>query len=270
MDSVTGPLTNPYEKISRPARRRLTAGLLELARGAQGEARQHVLDHVVVVNMCVARSIASRYASRGIPQEDLEQVAYAALVRSVQNFDLESGRNLLTYLVPSIRGELRRHFRDLGWTVRPPRRVQELQSRVVQERDNLPASATETDATRVIADRLDVSQDEVREALAAQGCFSPTSLDATLVDGGGEVRGGVIPCPHADRDREAAEARAVLAPAIRRLSPRDQELVRLRFFEDLSQQEIADEFGVTQAQVSRLLRHVVEELRTAVSEPVPA
>src|SRR3546814_19717663 len=101
-----------------------------------------------MVNMCVAKSIASRYRKRGIAQDDLEQVAYAALVRVVHNFDVERRQDLLSYAVPSIRGELRRYFRDHGWTVRPPRRIQALQSRVIELRDQMAAETRTTSHLR--------------------------------------------------------------------------------------------------------------------------
>lgn len=271
MDSPSaGPLTNPYDKIRRSVRRRLTEGLLDHARETEGDERQQILDHVVLVNMGVARSIASRYRSRGIAQEDLEQVAYAALVRAVHRFDLDAESNLLAYLVPSIRGELRRHFRDLGWAIRPPRRIQELQSLVVQERDNLPHAVTERDVRHVLAERLDVSEAEVAEALAAQGCFAPASLDVPMNESGGDGMGVMIPDPRTDDAQEAAETRAMLEPAIRHLSARDRELVRLRFYEELSQSEIADALGVTQAQVSRLITRLLRELRESMGPCTPA
>lgn len=254
-------LSNPYDGISRPARRRLTDRLVRVAATTQGDARRRVLDRIVLVNMCVAQTIAAGYRRRGIPSADLDQVAYCALVRAVRDFDPDSGNNLLSYLVPSVRGELRRHFRDLGWTVRPPRRVQELQSQVVQERDNLPASLTAGEGTQVIADRLGVSRHEVDEALSAQGCFSPSSLDAIVGEDGSATLGSLVPCPRASGEREAAEARVMLGGAVGTLSHRDQRLVQLRFVEGLSQQEIAEDFAVTQAQVSRLLARVLDKLR---------
>lgn len=256
------PLENPYSHISRDKRKRLTRGLLERAAEATGEQREHILEHVVLVNMGVAKSIASRYRARGVPREDLEQVAYMALVRCVQRFDPDAGSDLMTYLVPSIKGELRRYFRDLGWTVRPPRRVQELQSRVVHERDNLATDNGGGGERAAIAARLGVSESDVEEALSAQGCFTPTSLDAGVGESGEVVVGDMLPCPRAPQESEASEARLMLYPLLRRLPAKDRRLVQRRYFDVRTQQQIAEEFGMSQGQVSRRLSTVLQDLRS--------
>lgn len=265
---MEGAQTNPYRDITRGRRRRLTASLLRRAAEADEPERGELLDEVVLVNLCVAHSIAARYSSRGLAREDLEQVASAALVRAVQHFDLDRERDLLSYAVPSIRGELRRHFRDHGWTVRPPRRIQELQSQVVAERDRISQS-TEGDVqptTTEIAARLDVPEADVEEALAAEGCFTPASLDARVGREGDASLGDLLPDQHVEEGEGAAEARVMLQPVVRELPARDRKLLRMRFFDDLTQQEIADEIGVTQTQVSRLLGRILADLRCGVGE----
>jgi RNA polymerase sigma-B factor len=223
------------------------------------------MDRVIVINMPVAASLASRHKDRGIPLEDLEQVAHLALVRAAQQFDPHRERDFLSYAVPTIRGELRKHFRDYGWAVRPPRRVQEAQTRVVAARDSLAERDGHTPTAAEIAEHLDEDLATVQESLAAQGCFHPTSLDLPLGDetGGatlGDQLGGEDPA------LAAAEARVMLGDALRRLSPRDREIVRLRFFEDRTQQEVADRIGVTQMQVSRLLGRILRDLRHRLEE----
>ncbi|WP_235737264.1 sigma-70 family RNA polymerase sigma factor [Nocardioides alcanivorans] len=256
--------------LSRQERQRLTATLLrQAAETPEPEAHKELIDRVVVANIPVARSIASRYRSRGIPTEDLEQVACAALVRAAQRFDPSRERDFLSYAVPSIRGELRRHFRDLGWTVRPPRRVQEIQSQVVETREALRAEDGHTPSDAVIADHLDVEPDAVTEALQAEGCFTPTSLDLPVGIDGSMNLGELLVDDEVDRDTSAAEARVLLRPVVRRLRPRDQRLLRMRFVEECTQQEIADEFGVTQTQVSRLLSRVLKEMRESIGEVAP-
>lgn len=268
-----GTMNNPYDQVSRDQRRRLTASLLSRSAEADEPERAELLDQVVLANMGVAKSIASRYRSRSIAQEDLEQVANAALVRAVHNFDPSHDRDFLSYAVPSIRGEIRRHFRDHGWTVRPPRRIQELQSRVFQERDRLTEEDPTPSPARIAAS-LDVPVSDVEEALAAQGCFTPASLDAHVRQDGDASLGDLLPDPHGDEGGQAAEARVMLQPVVRRLPARDRKLLRMRFFEDLSQQEIADEIGVTQTQVSRLLSRILTDLRRGLgevsSQPLPA
>lgn len=260
-----GIRTNPYRDLPRERRQSLTRTLLQRAASASPEEREECLEHVVLMNMCVARSIASRYRQRGIPQDDLEQVAYAALVRVVRKFDADRDGDLLSYAVPSIRGELRRYFRDHGWTVRPPRRVQELQSRVIQARDQLAADDGEASPAR-IAEVLDVPEADVSEALAAEGCFSPTSLDAGVGADATTTLGELLPDANGEAAGHAAEARVMLQPVLRQLPARDRKLLRMRFVDDLTQQEIADNYGVTQTQVSRLLTRVLGDLRRGLGE----
>lgn len=260
--SFNGKQLSTFEHLSRDERRTFTATMFRRAGETRDAAeRDRILDDVVMANVGVARSIASRYRSRGIPTEDLEQVAYAALVRAVHQYDDRLAPDFLAYAVPSIRGELRRYFRDNGWMVRPPRRIQELQSQVVETRDRLRAETGERCRHEDIAKALDVSEEEVIEALCAEGCFAPVSLDSPVGEDSSTRLGDVIADPHDGEDASAAEARATLLPVVRRLSARDRALLRLRFFEDRTQQEIADEFGVTQTQVSRLLSKVLRELR---------
>ena len=257
--------TNPFGDLPRERRQSLTRTLLDRAAVSNGPERDECLDRVIMMNMCVARSIASRYRHRGIAQDDLEQVAYAALVRVVHKFDAARDGDLLSYAVPSIRGELRRHFRDHGWTVRPPRRVQELQARVIQTRDELAAKDGNTSSAR-IADVLDVAEQDVTEALAAEGCFSPSSLDAGVGEDGSSTLGDLLPDAEGEAAGRAAEARMMLQPVLRQLPARDRKLLRMRFVEDLTQQEIADSYGVTQTQVSRLLSRVLADLRRGLGE----
>lgn len=257
---------NPLYDLPRDQRRKLTASLLQRAsRAGNEQERKELLDDVVLANLCVAHSIASRYKSRGIPLEDLEQVASAALVRVVHKFDGDHESDLLAYAVPSIRGEIRRYFRDHGWVVRPPRRVQELQSRAVEMRDRLQCEGRRTPTDAEIAAALDVPEEDVAESLRAEGCFTPTSLDAPVGDDASAPLGEVVPDGHSD-GADAAEARVMLRPIVRRLSERDRKLLRMRFFEELTQQEIADEFGVTQTQVSRLLSRIMRDLREPLIE----
>ncbi|WP_110205373.1 sigma-70 family RNA polymerase sigma factor [Nocardioides daejeonensis] len=262
---------NRFDDLPRQERRRLTATLLkEAAATDDPDTRKELLDRVVLANLGVARSIAARYRSRGIPTEDLEQVASAALVRASQHFDAGRERDFLSYAVPSIRGELRRYFRDHGWTVRPPRRVQEIQSRVVEVREQLRAADGRNPTDERIAEELEVPAEEVTEALRAEGCFTPASLDMPVGAEGSASLAEMLAADDEDRDTAAAEARVLLRPVVRQLRPRDQRLLRMRFVEERTQQEIADEFGVTQTQVSRLLSRVLRELRESIGELAPA
>ncbi len=257
------PTTDAEGALTRQQRRERTARALStVAHVESARRRQELLDYVVRINMGVARTVASRYHHRGIDAQDLDQVAYMALTRAARDFDPARHRDFLSYAVPTIRGELKKHFRDHGWMVRPPRRVQEAQGRITRAEGALAQVTGRPPTPEELAEHLEVEVGDVVEALAADGCFAPSSLDRpmTTVDdsnGGtlGDFLGGVDPA------QDAAEARAVLAPVVRRLKPRDRCILYLRFFEQRSQQEIADEIGVTQMQVSRLLARILRDLR---------
>ncbi len=228
------------------------------------EERQRLVDELVVVNLGVAHAIAMRYRNRGISPDDLEQVARLGLVKAAHAFDPERQNDFLAYAVPTIRGEVRKHFRDHGWTVRPPRRIQELQSRIMAAATELTQSLGRSPRPSEIARHLDADVEEIHEALSADGCFSPSSLDRKVSDDENSAALGDL-LPADDNDQEAAEARLMLAPVVRRLSERDQLILHLRFFKGWTQDEIAQEIGVTQMHVSRLLSRILEELRSGLS-----
>jgi RNA polymerase sigma-B factor len=254
---------SPAHWGERRDRAERTDDVLEQLDSARGKARRReLLDELIRLNMPVARSIAIRYRRRGIADEDLEQVAYLALVRVAHSYDHASGNDFLSYAVPSIRGEVRRHFRDVGWMVRPPRRVQELQSRIAATESALSSELGHPPTPGELADELDEDEDDVDEALAANGCFTPTSLDQVVHEDAGGSLGDQLGDEEAGL--AAAEARVVLAPALRRLGERDRKIIRMRFFGQRTQQEIADEIGVTQMQVSRLLGRICRQLREDV------
>jgi RNA polymerase sigma-B factor len=224
--------------------------------------REELLEELIEINICVAHSIAARYRQRGISDEDLEQVACLALVRVARAYDHSSGYDFMSYAVPSVRGEVRRYFRDQGWMVRPPRRVQEMQGRISAGEAELTMRLGRPPTTEELASELDGSPEEVQEAQTANGCFAPTSLDqavnATETSSIGEQLG------HEEGALDAVEARVVLAPLVRRLSERERLILDMRFFRDCTQQEIADEIGVTQMQVSRLLSSMLGRMRACL------
>jgi RNA polymerase sigma-B factor len=257
------PLHHRHPDAAQRAERAAgTSDLLSRAAGLTGEQRDQLISEVVELNMGVAEAIASRYRRRGVPDEDLQQVAYLALTKAARKFDVDAGHDFLSYAVPTIRGELRRYFRDSGWMVRPPRKVQELQSRLFAAQSDLSLVLGRSPSPQEVAAHLEEPLEDVEEALAAEGCFTPTSLDRPVGSDSeltiGELLGGD------DESRSAAEARVVLAPVVSRLSDRDRKVLRLRFFDDFTQQEIAQEIGVTQTQVSRLLSRIFGELRDGI------
>ena len=253
---------------SRAERRSETARLLTEAASAKPSRREHLLEQVIVLNIGVAHAIAHRYRNRSIPVEDLEQVACMALVRAAQKFDVSQDRDFLTYAVPTISGELKRHFRDHGWTIRPPRRVQEIQSKVINAFHHGEESGSQPSAAK-LAEQLGLPETDVAEALQAEGCFTPVSLDVPVTEDGRAAIDRLT--DEDDADSRSMEARLVLSPALRKLSPRDRRILHLRFVEDKTQQEIGDELGVTQMQASRLLKRILETLRGELgADAVPA
>ena len=240
---------------------------LRVVDGPSPEARALAVEQLVERHLEVARSIASRYRNRGIDTEDLQQVALLGLTKAAQRFDPDAGHDFLAFAVPTIRGEVRRHFRDAGWVVRPPRRLQELQGRISRAHDHLEQQLGRSPRPSEVAKHLDVPLDDVVEALTADGCFAPTSLDGPVGDGASSL-GDLLGFD--DHSVAAAEARIVLEPLMRGLTERDRRILRMRFVDERTQQEIADAVGLTQAQVSRVLTRILAGLRADLLERPPA
>lgn len=262
--------TFSVRRLTDAERSEQTAELLARAHAADAspEERAASLDRVVELNMRVAEAVARRYARKSIPVEDLTQVAYLALVRAVRSFDPAHERDLLSYAVPTMTGEIRRHFRDHSWTIRPPREVQRAHGRLV--RSGAVLDRMDEASVSALADEVEESVDVVREALAARSCFSLLSLD-TPPGGEGSEAGEVstlreVGDPAGEVDVARTEARLMVAPLLRTLSPRERDLLRLRFADELPQREIATRLGMSQIQVSRLLQRLLLQLRGALAE----
>jgi RNA polymerase sigma-B factor len=233
------------------------------------DERRRLLDEIVTLNLPVADSLAQRYSARGLSIEDLTQEARLALVRVVESFRPEYGHDFLSYAVPSILGALRKQFRDSGWTVRPPRRIQEAQQAINQSRSDLLQELGREPRVSELAERLDLDEETVIEALSADGCYTPASLDRRVGgDGdsepGGRTLGSVLGGD--DADFASCEARVVLRPLLSRLEERDRTVLRLRFIDGLTQREVGEQIGVTQMQVSRILSRIFSTLREEVGE----
>jgi RNA polymerase sigma-B factor len=258
------PAVTSGESVSEADRSEITARLLAQIASTSDETEQKRLrDEVIVLNMGVARAIAARYRDRGIAKDDLLQAAYVGLVKAVQGFDPSFERDFLSYAVPTVTGEVKRYFRDFGWTVRPPRRVQELQAQISRASAELFQNLHRSPKPSEVAEYLSIDVDSVIEALAADGCFTPASLDVPVGEDGSSSLGELIGGDDADLGR--AEARILLAPAVRRLKPRDRRILELRFFHGWTQEQIAKDIGVTQMQVSRLLARILSDLRAELS-----
>ena len=263
------PVHQPFDPLRKRAeaapddRKQRTASLIAEAATCDGEERQRLLDQVIVLNIPVAKALASRYRNRGQPLEELEQVACLALTKAVRAYDPARGDDLLVFAVPSILGELKRYFRDATWTVRPPRRIQELRPRLSAAEESLTQRLGRPPRPSEIADEVGCTTDDVLEAHESGTCASPDSLnDSPPGDSGFSW---IDRLPSEELGFRNAEAVAVLGPACRRLKGRDRRILELRFYEQKTQQQIADELGVTQVQVSRLLQRILTDLRRSIT-----
>src|SRR5688572_2445564 len=219
--------TRPTEPLEGKARARRTDAIVCDLRDVRRPADADELTRQLIeTNAAVARSMASRYRNRGIDLDDLEQVALLGLTKAAQRFDPAAGHDFLSFAVPTIRGELRRHFRDFGWMVRPPRRVQDMQTRIAGAQEELESQLGRSPRASEIAAHLGEDMSDVVEALAADGCFTPTSLDAKVADGSSSI-GDLL--GQDDRALARAEAKVMLDPLMRTLSARDRRIVRLRY-----------------------------------------
>ena len=238
----------------------VSARLLErAAQETDPVERKRLQDEVVVLHMGLARAIAARYRGRGIADDDLSQAAAMALLKAARNFDANRGVEFLSYAVVTMKGEVKRQFRDYGWMVRPPRPIQKLQADVSRADSELTHQLGRSPKVTEVAAYLGVAEDDVLEALSADGCFTPTSLDTPVGAEGSGVLGELI--PGEDSAMSEAEARVMLTPAVRSLPEREREVLYLRFFRQQTQAQIAEEIGVTQMQVSRILSRVLVKLR---------
>jgi len=197
------------------------------------QERQELLGRAVMLNMPVARAVARRYYHRGLSSDDLDQVAYLSLVTAAHRFDPTQGTDFLAFAVPTIRGEIRRHFRDRGWTVRPPRRIQDTQRLVNVEAARLAQSLGRSPTTSELAEHVGLPEDDVLEALAANSCFSPTSLDRPVSHAGEECHLVDLLLDTTDHEGQA-EARVLLYEVLRTLPDRDRWIIGLRFYDDLT------------------------------------
>lgn len=235
---------------------RVAALLAEMAGCADPIKRKRLQSAVVVEHLSVAKSIASRYRGRGVERGDLEQLAYLGLVKAVSRWLPGLSDDFLQFAVPTISGEIKRYFRDHSWLVRPPRRIQELRAAIsVAERDFQDSGELRPSDVQV-AKRLGVGDVDIREARAAAGLCRPPSLDS---DSGA---GLFIAQQWSGEDcMSTVDDRMSLEVVLRTLTPRERTVVSMRFNEGLSQARIGELIGVSQMQVSRILRDVVNKLR---------
>ena len=238
----------------------------ELLRRWREEGDEAAREAAVARMLPLARSLARRYANRGEALDDLEQVASLGLVKAIDRFDISRDVRFATYAVPTIAGELKRHFRDRSWMMRVPREVQELSSRLSQARERLIHDLSRSPTAAELAAVLECDEERVIEALGAADAYRTLSLDQPFTDGTGPL--DVLGDDDAGYAR--AEARVMLRDGLDELDEREREIVRLRFCEWLTQREIAERIGISQMHVSRLIRRSVEQLRERIALPQAA
>ena len=218
-------------------------------------------DEIVASQVGLAEYLARRFKNRGEPIEDLIQVALLGLLKAVERFDPGRGLEFSTFATPTIVGELKRHFRDKGWAVRVPRRVQELHLRMGTVVNNLSQELGRSPTIPEIAARAEVSVDEVLEAMEAGRAYRFSSIDAPAGDDERGASPAAAQLGEADTGLEEVEQRMLLSPLIASLPKREQMIVHLRFFRGMTQSEIAARLGISQMHVSRLLARSLAQLR---------
>jgi RNA polymerase sigma-B factor len=223
-------------------------------------AREELVERMLPL----ARSLARRYVNKGEPLDDLEQVASVGLLKAIDRFDLHREVKFATFAVPTIAGEIKRHFRDRGWMLRVPREIQELSARIGRTREAFTRVEGRSPTVEELAAAAHATVEAVMEALAAADAYRMMSLDEPLADGVGPLESLGGP----DEGFERTEQRLMLRRGFDELAPREREILRLRFFEGLTQREIADAVGISQMHVSRLIRRSVDSLRVTIDAPV--
>ena len=223
-------------------------------------------DALVVDHLWLADALAGRYAGRGLERDDLSQVARLALVKAAKRFDVAVGASFPAYATACITGEIKRHFRDVGWMVRPPRRLQELSAQQRQCEGELNLRLGRPPTAVELAAALGVSVPELRRVEATSGCFHGASLDVPGNQGAGVLR-WVDP---GDDPHVAIEERDWLTTALAELSERELGVIRLRFVHGMTQSQIGGQIGLSQIQVSRILRSALERLRRTMTASLVA
>jgi RNA polymerase sigma-B factor len=230
----------------------------DAARAAAREALVHL--HLPLVEHC-----ARRFRNRGEPLEDLVQVGTIGLLKSIDRFDPDRGLEFSTYATPTVMGEIKRYFRDKGWAIRVPRRLQELRLQINATTAELTQSHGRSPTPRELADAIGCSVEEIVEGIESSNAYATLSLDAgDDPDDSGSMLDAL---GVEDANLERVEIRESLKPLLGALEPREKRILLLRFFKNRTQAQIADEIGVSQMHVSRLLSRTLVELRTSLEPP---
>ncbi|WP_251020440.1 RNA polymerase sigma factor SigF [Streptomyces sp. ISL-98] len=236
------------------------AMFIELRKLPDGSVEKAELrNRLVRMHLPLVEHLARRFRNRGEPLDDLTQVATIGLIKSVDRFDPERGVEFSTYATPTVVGEIKRHFRDKGWAVRVPRRLQELRLSLTTATAELSQQHGRSPTVHELAERLGISEEEVLEGLESANAYSTLSLDVPDTDDDSPAVADTLGAE--DEALEGVEYRESLKPLLEDLPPREKRILLLRFFGNMTQSQIAQEVGISQMHVSRLLARTLAQLR---------
>jgi RNA polymerase sigma-B factor len=224
------------------------------------QAREQLIEQY----LSLVRSLARRYSYRGEQLDDLVQIGSIGLIKAIDRFDLSRGVELTTYATPNIIGEIKRHFRDRGWAVRVPRGLQELNVQLSRLIEQMSVELGRSPTIAELAEAAGVDEEAVLEAIESGRAYSSLSLSSGSSNDEGEELDLLESLGEIEHEYEVSEDRAVLAPGFRALDPRERMILHLRFFAGLTQSQIAEQIGISQMHVSRLIRRAVEKMRDEI------
>jgi RNA polymerase sigma-B factor len=272
MTAVFGSNTSTHTGApgnSRMAERRVPDSADQLVRQlaampASDPRRPRARREAIEAWLPLARRLARRYAGKGEPVDDLDQTAALALIKAIDRFDPSFGADFASFAVPTVLGEIKRHFRDQTWSVRVPRRSQELALAVIDATAALTGTLGRSPTVADIAGHLGIREDDVLHGLDATGVYTAASLSAPITGDGATVLSDSLGGP--DHTLELAELRLALRSAFDCLSPREQRILALRFYGNLNQSQIGQQVGLSQMHISRLISRALGKLRTQLTD----
>ena len=236
-----------------------------LLRKYHEEGDLHAREKLIEQYMSLVRSLARRYSYRGEQLDDLVQIGAIGLIKAIDRFDLERGVELTTYATPNIIGEIKRHFRDKGWSVRVPRGLQELNVQLSKLIEQLTVQFGRSPTIPELAKAAGVEEEQVLEALESGRAYTSLSLSSGTTSDGEEDLDPLESIGTEEAQYEVSENRAVLAPGFKVLDERERKILQLRFFDGLTQSQIAQQVGISQMHVSRLIRRSLEKIREEIA-----
>jgi RNA polymerase sigma-B factor len=267
LDGLDGlPEIPPYDEVGPVDARALSKTLFERLESLEEGTHDYsyVRNTLVELNLALVKFAASRFRSRSEPMEDIIQVGTIGLIKAIDRFELSRGVEFPTFAMPTIIGEIKRFFRDTSWSVRVPRRLQELRLDLAKAGDELAQQLDRAPTVGELAERLSITNDEVVEGMAASNAYTASSLDAQPEEDDSE---GALAdrIGYEDHGLEGIEYVESLKPLIAELPSRDRQILSLRFVANMTQSEIGDELGISQMHVSRLLSRTLVRLRKALT-----